>query len=80
MLDSGRTVSRGWAFRPFRVGSIPKLGIRRASSVASARVLHGAVEGLFRFRKADCRPGVLWFSVSNSSLGPRGERRALFTG
>lgn len=37
------------AFLLFRVGSIPKLGTRGASSVASARALPGAAEGLFRF-------------------------------
>lgn len=63
MLDSGRIVSRGRAFRPFRVGSIPKLGTRGASSVASAQVLPGVVEGLFRFRKAEEGPGVLWAST-----------------
>jgi hypothetical protein len=64
-LGSGRIVSRGRAFRLSLFGNIPKLGIRGASSVASARVLPGAVEGLFRFRKkrTDGRPGVFWTST-----------------
>lgn len=79
MLDSGRIVSRGRAFRPF--GNIPKLEIRGASSEAAARVLPGAVEGLFRFRKADRRPGV--FGTSTGFLWATwvcGELRALLTG